>query len=366
MIHISQFDYQLPKEAIAQTPVSPRDRSKLMVIDRKKKTLNHYRFFDLPHILNHLGHNKKPILVRNNTKVMPARLYGTKNSGGRVEILLLKQTHISQDQTEDWLCLTKPGIKPGQTISFDQSNLQADCIEISNYHRLIRFNKSGTDLYQAFEDIGHMPIPPYINWNQRDEKKLRELYQTTYAKVIGSAAAPTAGLHFTKKLDQEIKALGIQIEEVTLHVGLGTFLPVKTENITQHQLHSEWFSLSEETANRLNTAKKAGQPIIAVGTTTTRVLESAVNPKTGLLSPTERETQIFIYPPYIFAFIDGLITNFHLPQSSLLMLISALVSEPNTNTPFTDFASSLVGKAYAEALKNEYRFFSFGDAMFIH
>lgn len=363
---IDQFNYQLPEEMIAQRPAAPRDESRLMLVDRSKKKINPNLIFkQLPQLLvDKTSQNKPlPVLVRNNTKVIPARIIGQKNTGGQVELLLLKPVKIGS-KNQVWECLTKPGLKPGQTVSFS-SQLKAKCLRIDGYTRHIQFNQSKSELMTSLLKIGQTPTPPYIDWKKEDEPKLRKQYQTTYAQIQGSAAAPTAGLHFTKQVDQKLQKSGIEIEEVTLHVGLGTFQPVKVKNIKDHQMHSEWFELKPKTASKLNQAKKQGRKIIAVGTTTTRVLESCANQTTGLLKAQTKETDIFIAPGYKFKFVQGLITNFHLPQSTLLMLISALVSKPNTNQKFKNFQNSLAGQAYQQAIASNYRFYSFGDAMLI-
>ncbi len=369
MLTIDQFTYHLPKELIAQHPISPRDHSRLLVLDRQSRKITHHHFYDLPNILTTNDQKLKAVLVRNNTKVIPARIFGTKTTGGHVEILLTQRKSLNQ-QGEIWECLTKPGLKENQKVTFENSDLMAECIQITGYTRLIQFNKSATDLFNELHIIGHTPIPPYITWGKEDEQSLRKLYQTTYAKHQGSAAAPTAGLHFTPELDQKLIEAGVQIEEVTLHVGLGTFLPVKEKDITQHHMHSEVFEIKPKVADRLNKAKQEGKKIVAVGTTTTRVLESCVNEENLLKAPSTDASQcvstdIYIYPKYKFNFIDALITNFHLPESTLLMLVSAIVSQPNTNHDFKDFISSPIGKAYTEAIKEKYRFYSFGDAMLI-
>ncbi len=358
MLKLSDFTYHLDSERIAQSPSVPRDSSRLLVLDRKTGEIHHHHFSDLPELLT-----PNDILVRNNTKVIPARIFGEKSSGGHVEILLTKRLRLGESG-EVWECLTKPGLKPDQVVTFANSPLTATCQTINHFTRDIEFNQAGTDLFSSLEDIGHTPLPPYIDWEKHDEQELRHLYQTTYAKFAGSAAAPTAGLHFTPELDERIRQKGIQIEEVTLHVGLGTFLRVKVENITQHQMHSEVFELRPDVAERLNQAKQAGKRIISVGTTTTRVLETCANEK-GELEAQSGETQIFIYPPYRFKFVDSLITNFHESQSTLLMLVSALVTEPNTNQVFTSFSKTLIGKAYDIAQQKNYRFLSFGDATWI-
>lgn len=358
---LHDFDYQLPDELIAQKPAEPRDSSRLLTVHRDSGELIHHRFSELPTLLE-----PGDVLVRNNTQVIPARLVGHKTTGGAVEVLLLKRLE-STAKEELWECLTKPGIKPNQTIIFNPE-FRATCRKIDGYTRILAFNTSREQFFAAVNDIGQTPLPPYIHWSAEDEKKLRETYQTVYASRSGSAAAPTAGLHFTPELDEALRQKGIQIEELTLHVGLGTFLPVKNEDITSHQMHQEWYELKPDVATRLNKAKAEGRRIIAVGTTSCRVLETcAVMDVTGQysLQPGTGETGIFIYPPYQFKIVDGLITNFHLPKSTLLMLLSALVSAPNTRHEFSDFQHSVAGAAYTEAIKNQYRFFSFGDAMFV-
>ncbi len=358
MFSIDQFSYDLPADRIAQTPAEPRDSSKLLVLDRHTGILQHKHFFDLPDFLT-----PNDVLVRNNTKVIPARIFGKKSTGGACEILLLHQQGYTATGTT-WECMAKPGLKVGQVISFEGVDLQARCREITGYTRILEFNQNKESFYVSLEKIGHTPIPPYIHWDNEDETVLRQLYQTTFAKVAGSAAAPTAGLHFTPELDQKLITKGIQIEEVTLHVGLGTFLPLQDEQLQSGQLHHEWYEVNHTTAEQLNAAKKSGKRIIAVGTTSTRTLESATD-EHGILQAQSTETTLFIQPGYTYKFVDGLITNFHLPKSSLLMLVSALVSQPNTEHPFSTFADSSIGKAYQEAIKNTYRFFSFGDAMLI-
>jgi len=358
MLTLSDFTYQLPEALIAQTPLAQRDQSRLLTLNRLTGDLNHYHFSDLPILLK-----PSDVLVRNNTKVMPARLLGTKNTGGQVEILLVKKTHQNQT-SETWECLTKPGLKPGQIVTFRASPLQAICTTISDYTREVEFNQTGFNFLQSLEIIGQTPLPPYIHWAPQDPQELKNRYQTTYARILGSVAAPTAGLHFTPEVDEVLRANGITILEVTLHVGLGTFLPVKIDDITQHQMHSEWYELPPDVAEKINAAQKAGRRVIAVGTTTCRVLESCATENHQLKAGTG-ETSIFIYPPYNFKVVNGLITNFHLPESTLLMLISALVSQPNTQEEFKSFSKSLVGRAYQVAIDQSYRFFSFGDAMLI-
>ena len=364
---LNQFTYQLPEKYIAQQPVSPRDSSKLLVVDRQTQQIStHFHFRDLANILN-----DDYVLVRNNTKVIPARLWGHKDTGGKIEVLLLKRKNINE-QGEVWECLTKPGLKLDQTVEFSLPEnikknvrpLSAKCEKIEGYTRLIQFNQAKNELLTTLSQIGHTPIPPYIKWNEDDEVELRQKYQTIYAKYEGSAAAPTAGLHFTEELDENLQNTGIKIRELTLHVGLGTFQPVKTADIKDHDMHSEWYELSAEIADQLNQDKAQGKKIISVGTTSTRVLETCADQQ-GLLHPSSGETDIFIYPGYQFKFIDGLITNFHLPESTLLMLVSSLCTEPNTEQKFLNFENSLIGQAYQKAMENDFRFYSFGDAMLI-
>lgn len=347
---LSQLEYSLPKSLIANAPVTPRDHSKLMVIDRASRSVRHKHFYDLFDLLR-----PSDVLVFNNTKVFPARLFGKKKSGGKVEVLFLKDLGNNV-----WEILGKNLPRVGEEILFEsfyskvlEKGLQTAKIKLSS-------------LTKSFDEIlftdGFTPIPPYID-AKIEEKDLRTVYQTTYAIKSGSVAAPTAGLHFTHELLSKLKDKGVGMEFITLHVGPGTFLPIKEDDLSKHAMHSEWFSIDEGTAERLNRAKQQGHRIISVGTTTTRVLEScAIN---GKISAKSENTDIFIYPPHKFKFIDGLITNFHLPHSTLLALVSALVSYPNTEEKFIDFKSSLMGKAYKEAIENNYRFFSFGDSSII-
>ncbi len=259
--------------------------------------------------------------------------------------------------------MTKPGLKPGQIVIFDDTSLEAECQEITGFTRTLRFNQSHARLFESLLQIGQTPLPPYIEWQGDDPAELRELYQTTFAKINGSAAAPTAGLHFTSEVDARLLQAGVQILEVTLHVGLGTFMRVKVDDIKDHDMHSEWFELSPEVASLLNQAKKNGKRIISVGTTTTRVLESCFDRDINQFVARSGETKIFIYPPYQFKAIDGLITNFHEPKSTLTMLVSAFVSAPNTKHTFSSFKTSSVGQAYQTAIDQGYRLLSFGDAM---
>jgi S-adenosylmethionine:tRNA ribosyltransferase-isomerase len=357
MFSIDQFNFELPPERIANAPADPRDTSRLLVVDRETGLLSHLHFYDLPSLL---GPND--VIVRNNTRVIPARIYGQKETGGKCEILLVHQTEMSE-ATTTWECMTKPGLKPGQTISFANSDLTATCTEITGFTRKIEFNKNGPDFFVTLNQVGHTPIPPYIEWSAGDEEHLRQVYQTTFAKIQGSVAAPTAGLHFTQDLDEKLRQKGVTIEEVTLHVGLGTFLPLQDEQLASGTLHHEYYEVLPEVAERLTTAKRAGKRIISVGTTTTRTLETCTQAK--LLNPGKGDTNLFIQPGYQFQFVDVMITNFHLPKSSLLMLISAFGANPNTTHPFKVFSESIIGKAYQAAIDQEYRFYSFGDAMML-
>lgn len=364
MPHLSDFNYPFPEELIAHSPAEPRDSSRLLVVDRQAGDLAHRHFFDLPSLLS-----PNTVIVRNNTKVLPARIFGERMSGSPLEILLIKRVGLGEKGHEIWECLTKPGLKLGQQVLFPHSPLTATCTRVTDYTRQLTFSASKEIFFDELNRIGQTPVPPYITWNQEDSEKLREGYQTTFAKVLGSAAAPTAGLHFTPEVDEALTAKGVQIEEITLHVGLGTFLSVKSENVAEHHMHAEWYELSSGVAERLNEAKKTRKKIVTVGTTTTRVLETCSQPigshKHFELNPQTGETEIFIYPPYQFKFVDAMITNFHLPKTTLLMMISAFVSTPNTAEAFSNFQSSVVGKAYAEAIQEKYRFYSFGDAMLI-
>lgn len=358
MLSLDLFDYHLPPELIAHTPLPKRDESRLIVVERETGKLTHRHFYDLPELLTAID-----VLIRNNTKVLPVRLFGKKSTGGVIELLLIKRVGI-QAEKEIWEVLSKPGIKLGQRVTFPGSALLAECIGGEGYTRQVQFNQGGQQLFESLYQIGNTPIPHYIHWDETDEQTIRERYQTIYAKLEGSAAAPTAGLHFTQEVEARLHVKGIETLEVTLHVGLGTFLPVKTDDITQHHIHSEAYEITESVAARFNALKKQGKRMIAVGTTTARTLESNVNEQ-GELQAGRGETQIFIYPPYQFRAIDGLITNYHLPKSTLLMMISALVSAPNTTQEFTSFEHSLIGKAYAQAIEQNHRFYSFGDAMLI-
>lgn len=339
-MNISEYDYDLPEKFIAQTPLEKRDESKLMIVNKKTGDLEHKTF---KNIIDYL--NKGDVLVLNNTKVLPARIFGVKKStNAKMEVLLLHE-----EEKNAWVCLVKPGkrMKVGTIVEYN-GLLESECLEIldDGLYKL-KFNYEGI-FNEILDKIGAMPLPPYIHEELKDNNR----YQTVYAKNLGSAAAPTAGLHFTPELLNKIKEKGIIITYVTLHVGLGTFRPVSVEKIEEHKMHSEWYQMSEETASILREAKKDGRKIYAVGTTSVRTLESVYKEHNDFVA-CSGDTEIFIYPPYEYKTIDGLITNFHLPKSTLLLLVSALSSK------------EIMLNAYEEAKKNDYRFFSFGDAMFI-
>ena len=337
----SDFYYDLPQELIAQTPSERRDASRLMLLDKKSGEIEHRHFYDLPEYLH-----KGDCLVMNDSRVLPARLFGKRITGGAVEVLLLR------DRGEGvWECLTRPGRKTraGTKLVFGNNELSALVIdEIEGGNRLIKFEYSGIFL-ETLERLGRVPLPPYIHEELKDAKR----YQTVYSREIGSAAAPTAGLHFTTELLDVLKDKGVRLSYVTLHVGLGTFRPVKAERIEDHEMHAEYCIIPPETVKEVNSAKEEGRRVIAVGTTSCRTLESRAN-EDGTLTEYSGFTNAFIYPGYRFKCIDALITNFHLPESTLIMLVSALAGREN------------ILNAYEEAIKERYRFFSFGDAMFIH
>ena len=337
----SDFYYDLPKELIAQTPLEPRDSSRLLVLDREKQTLEHKHFYD---IIDYL--NEGDLLVANDSRVLPARIYGIKDeTGAKVEFLLLKQVANNR-----WETLCKPGKKArvGTKFSFGNGILRATVVDVKDDgNRIVDFDCE-ENFFTTLDKIGQMPLPPYITAELKD----KERYQTVYSHELGSAAAPTAGFHFTTELMDRIKAKGVKIAYVTLHVGLGTFRPVKVDDVTKHKMHSEHYEVPEETAKLINETKKNGGRVIAVGTTSCRTLES-VAAMYGEIKPCEGFTDIFIYPGFEFKVLDGLITNFHLPESTLIMLVSAFAGY--------DF----IMNAYKEAVKEKYRFFSFGDAMFI-
>lgn len=337
----SDFYYDLPQELIAQDPLLDRSSSRLMVLDRKTGQVSHHIFRE---IIDYL--NPGDCLVINNTKVIPARLYGVKeDTGAHIELLLLKRR-----EGDVWETLVKPGKKarPGARIVFGDGRLKAEVIDVvEEGNRLVHFEYEGI-FEEVLDALGEMPLPPYITHKLEDKNR----YQTVYAKYEGSAAAPTAGLHFTKELLEAIQAKGIKLANVTLHVGLGTFRPVKVDDVTEHHMHSEFYMIDKEAAAIINETKRQGGRIISVGTTSTRTLESVADEQ-GFVREASGWTQIFIYPGYTFKCVDALITNFHLPESTLLMLVSALSSR------------EMILDAYETAVKEKYRFFSFGDAMFI-
>jgi S-adenosylmethionine:tRNA ribosyltransferase-isomerase len=339
---VNDFDFHLPEELIAQTPLENRTSSRLMVLDNENKSIEHEHFYDLK---NHL--KKGDCLVLNDTRVLPARLFGQKaDTGAKVEILLLKE-----EGQDTWETLVKPAkrVKPGTEITFGDGRLKAVCVGESDHGgRHLKFIYSGI-FYELLDDLGQMPLPPYIK-EQLEEK---DRYQTVYAVHQGSAAAPTAGLHFTEEMIEEIKASGVHVTFITLHVGLGTFRPVSVEDILEHDMHAEFYQITKGTAELLNHVRESGGRIITVGTTSTRTLETVANKFDGKFEEDSGWTDIFIYPGYEFKAIDGLITNFHLPKSTLIMLVSAFASK------------EFVMEAYKEAVEEKYRFFSFGDAMLI-
>lgn len=339
-MNVSDFYYDLPEELIAQTPIEKRDESRLMVLNRANQTIEHKTFKD---IIDYL--EPGDCLVRNNTKVIPARLYGKKATGAKIEFLLLNRI-----EGDIWECIVRPGhkLKPGTEVEFGDGILKAKVLDVmEGGTRKVEFKYEGI-FNEILDKIGLMPLPPYIHESLKDNDR----YQTVYAKYEGSAAAPTAGLHFTPELFEKIKAKGIDVANVTLHVGIGTFRPVKVENVEEHHMHSEHFYIKQEDADKINNAKKNGKRVIAVGTTSCRVLETIAD-ENGMVKPTEGDTQIFIYPGYKYKCLDGLVTNFHLPESTLIMLVSALAGR------------DYIMKVYNEAVKERYRFFSFGDAMLI-
>ena len=338
---VSDFYFELPEELIAQYPLEKRDSSRLMVLDKKTGEIEHRKFHD---ILEYL--NEGDTLVLNNTRVLPARLIGEKEeTGGKIEFLLLKRI-----EGDKWECLAKPGrkAKVGTVFTFGEGKLKAIVREIGEEgNRIIEFKYDGI-FEQVLDELGQMPLPPYIHEKLED----KERYQTVYSKEKGSAAAPTAGLHFTEDLLKEIKDKGVNIAYLTLHVGLGTFRPVKVDDVNEHVMHSEFYHLEEEDAKIINETKKRGNKIISVGTTSTRTLET-IGDENGFVKAQSGWTNIFIYPGYKFKIVDNLITNFHLPESTLIMLVSALAGQDN------------IMNAYNTAVKEKYRFFSFGDSMFI-
>ena len=336
----SDFFYNLPEELIAQTPIEPRNASRLMVLNRENGEVKHKKFTDLPVFLN-----KGDLLVLNDTKVLPARIFGKRtDTGSEVEFVLLKRKNDT-----DWECIAGPGkkAKVGHIFTFSEK-LSGEITEVlPDGNRILRFVFEG-EFYSLLNEVGNMPLPHYI----KEELKDKDRYQTVYSRELGSAAAPTAGLHFTKEMLEELKQLGINIAYVTLHVGLGTFRPVKVDNILEHKMHSEHYHIPKETAELINATKEKGGRVICVGTTSCRTVESAAD-ENGRLTECSGDTDIFIYPGYKFKCLDALITNFHLPESTLIMLVSALAGYENTMN------------AYKIAVEEKYRFFSFGDAMLI-
>lgn len=338
----SDFFYELPQELIAQTPLEPRDSSRLMILNKSDGSIEHKIFRD---IIDYL--TPGDCLILNDTRVIPARIYGVKEETGAVVEFLL----LNQRENNVWECLCKPGkrAKIGTKFVFGEGIVKCEVIDVTDDgNRIIHFDCDSKKIYNILDKIGKMPLPPYIT----EELKDGERYQTVYSRELGSAAAPTAGLHFTNELLNRIKEKGVKIGYVTLHVGLGTFRPVKVEDVTKHKMHSEHYHMSKETADLINETKKKGGRVISVGTTSTRTLESVAT-KNGCICEDEDNTSIFIYPGYKFKCIDALITNFHLPESTLIMLVSALAGYNN------------IMNAYNIAVKEKYRFFSFGDAMFI-
>lgn len=337
----SDFYFDLPQQLIAQTPIEPRDHSRLLRLNKQSGEIEHFHFYDILSFLN-----EGDLLVVNDSRVIPARIYGKNEKGGDVEILLLKET-----EKDTWEMLVKPGkrARVGNTLTFGDGLLKGEIISVADEgNRICRFSYDAKNIYEVLDKIAEMPLPPYITEKLQD----RERYQTVYSNELGSAAAPTAGLHFTHELMDKLKQKGVKIARVTLHVGLGTFRPVKEDNILDHVMHSEHYTLPKETADLINETKKNGGRVIAVGTTSCRTLEASAT-KLGKVSEDDDSTSIFIYPGYEFKVIDALITNFHLPESTLIMLVSALAGREN------------VLAAYDTAVREKYRFFSFGDAMLI-
>ena len=344
---VSEFDYDLPEELIAQVPTDRRDCSKMLVVNPKSERIEHAHFYNIVDYLN-----ENCVLILNNTKVIPARLYGTKDTGAKIEIFLLKDKG-----NKNWEVLVKPSkrVKVGTLIKISEQLSVEILEELEDAGKwLVKLIYEG-DIYEILDKVGNVPLPPYIE-RKMTSKELKTLdynrYQTVYAKHEGSVAAPTAGLHFTSEILEKLQAKGVKVGYVTLNVGLGTFRPVKCDNVIEHKMDSETYEISEETAHLINTAKAQGKKIVAVGTTTVRTLESAYK-EFGCIKPCKSSSELFIYPPYEFKVIDKLITNFHLPKSTLLMLVSALAGK------------DLIFRAYNTAIENKYRFYSYGDCMFI-
>ncbi|MBR6723278.1 tRNA preQ1(34) S-adenosylmethionine ribosyltransferase-isomerase QueA [bacterium] len=346
-MNISEFDYELPENLIAQMPADKRQNSKMLVLNKQNKTIEHKHFFD---IVDYIDSNS--ILVLNNTKVLPARLYGTKDTGAKIEVFLLEAK-----ENKNWSCLIKPSkrVKPDTIITISEELKVRPIKRLEDDGEwLVELIYNG-ELFDILHKVGNIPLPPYIERKLKaDELKQfdMERYQTVYAKDEGSVAAPTAGLHFTEEILQKLKDKGVEIAYVTLNVGLGTFRPVKCDNVLDHKMHSETFEITQEAAEQINKAKANGKKLVAVGTTTVRTLETAFQ-KLGCIKACNDHSELFIYPPYEFKVVDELITNFHLPKSTLLMLVSALAGK------------EFIFKAYNEAIQNEYRFFSYGDCMLI-
>lgn len=334
------YFYDLPEELIAQTPAEPRDSSRMLVYNKSKNSIEHKHFYDIVDYLQ-----KGDVLVVNNTKVLPARIYGEKTTGAKIEILLVKRLTI-----DTWEVLAKPGkrLKAGDIVTFSDE-LKGEILDNTDFGgKIIKFIYNGV-FEEIIDKIGLMPLPPYIKKQYKDKDR----YQTVYNKISGSSAAPTAGLHFTNEILDKLRDKGVEIVNVLLHVGLGTFRPVSEENILNHDMHSEYIEVTKESADKINQAKSEGRRIIAVGTTSIRVLESATDDN-GIIQPVKKETKIFIYPGYKFKMVDAVITNFHLPESTLIMLVSAFCGLDETLA------------MYNEAVKEKYRFFSFGDVTFLY
>lgn len=339
-MQVSDFNYDLPQELIAQTPMEPRDHSRLLVVDKETGKMEHRHFYDLPNYLR-----PDDLLVFNDTRVIPARLHGVKDTGAKAEVFLLTRLNAT-----DWEVLVKPGrrLRTGAVINFSD-DLSCEILDNTEFGgRIARFKFEGV-FEEILDKLGETPLPPYITEQLED----KERYQTVYSRDKGSAAAPTAGLHFTRELLQKVKDMGCEEVFVTLNIGLGTFRPVSVENIEDHVMHKEFYTITPEAADAINKAKAAGRRIVSVGTTAVRTMEAAATAGNGIIKPGAAWTDIFIYPGYKFKMIDALVTNFHLPQSTLLMLVSTLSTR------------EIMLKTYEEAVKQKYRFFSFGDAMFI-
>jgi S-adenosylmethionine:tRNA ribosyltransferase-isomerase len=343
-MHLDDFDYELPEGLIAQFPASQRDASRLMCLDRHTGAINVAQFTDIPGYFE-----EGDVLVVNDTRVIPARLLGRKPTGGKVEIFLVRQCAL-EDESE-WFCLTKSNkpLQPGTRVEFDEGFSAEILAEAEAPYRRVRFYYSG-DFLTRVDQIGHLPLPPYIKRDDGEQDKSR--YQTVFAKERGAVAAPTAGLHFTAAILEQIRQRGVEICSLTLHVGLGTFLPVRVDNIREHKMHAEFYAISEQTAQQVNRARRTGKRVIALGTTSARALETAATAD-GRLEACSGDSEIFIYPGYEFKLVDALVTNFHLPKSTLLMLVSALAGREH------------ILAAYSRAIAENFRFFSYGDCMLI-